>query len=127
MAWRIFSRERSSGRSDTVERARAEETGLITGAASATGRAGGTTGPGAGCASCRTKTGGGTVVRGGSSAISGGVVTTGGNGCAQLRLTLGGGGAAFRGRGVIVRGRTAGGGCVPGGTPRASRKRRTRS
>jgi len=129
MAWRIFSRERSSGRSDVVEKVRAEATLLVAGAASSTGNGGETKGSGAGCVSRATKTGGGggVVVSGGSSAISGGTATTGGNGCAQLRLTLGGGGAAALGRGVIVRGRTAGGGCVPGGTPSASRKRRTRS
>ena len=87
---------------------------------SATGRGGGAaaTGGGAGAAS---KT---TGVRGGGDRSSG-VVTRGGRGCAQVRLTFG---AGVRGAGVITRrGRTGGGGCVPGGAPRASRKRRTRS
>ena len=59
-----------------------------------------------------------------------GSVATGGSGCAQLRLIFGSGGGGaevMTGRGVKVRGRTGGGGCVPAGTPRASRKRRTLS
>jgi hypothetical protein len=55
------------------------------------------------------------------------VVTSGGNGCTQLRLSFFGGGLAADGRGVMVRGRTGGGGWEPDGTPRASRKRRTLS
>lgn len=59
--------------------------------------------------------------------MSAGLVTSGGKGWTQLRLTFGAGASATAGRGVILRERTGGGGCVPGGTPSASRKRRTRS
>ncbi len=66
------------------------------------------------------------VVVGGGGPRSLGVVTRGGNGCTQLRFALGlcAGGAT----GVTTRrGRTGGGGRVPGGAPSASRKRRIRS
>jgi hypothetical protein len=63
---------------------------------------------------------------GGGGPRSLGVETRGGNGCTQLRFALGlcAGGAT----GVTTRrGRTGGGGRVPGGAPSASRKRRIRS
>ena len=66
------------------------------------------------------------VVVGGGGPRSLGVVTRGGNGCTQLRFALGlcAGGVT----GVTTRrGRTGGGGRVPGGAPSASRKRRIRS
>ena len=66
------------------------------------------------------------VVVGGGGPRSLGVVTRGGNGCTQLRFAFGlcSGGAT----GVTTRrGRTGGGGRVPGGAPSASRKRRIRS
>jgi hypothetical protein len=59
-----------------------------------------------------------------------GEVVSGGRGCSHLllagRFGLAGGGA-LTGRGTTWRRRIGGGGSVPGGAPRASRKRRTRS
>jgi hypothetical protein len=79
------------------------------------------------CGSAVATGGGATSITTGS----GGVVVRGGNGCTKLRRTLGGrcgcGTGETAGRGATERWRIGGGGCVPGGAPSASRKRRTRS
>ena len=76
IAWRIFSRERSSGRNDVIGRARAAAALEVRGrAATDLGNGGGVAASGAGCASTtKTGSGGGAVVKGGSD-MSSGVVT----------------------------------------------------
>jgi len=127
MAWRICSRERRIGPNELPGKARAsfgfaigrlEDEGRLTSAGGGDGKAA------TGAAGISTKTGSGTT---GGGRTSSGVVTSGGKGCAQLRLIFFGGGPPATGRGVIVRGRTSGGGGEPVGTPSASRKRLTLS
>ena len=100
------------------------------GAAGLASGGGGTSAADAACSSMTKVCSGCHAGVGGGNGVSFGVVTTGGKGCAQLLFAFRGGfpwvGVAT-GRGAAERGRTGGGGCVPEGTPSASRKRRTRS